>query len=504
MTAHITDGLRFWAEAAPHRAAIVFDGSDTVDFRTLECWSDTAAHDLTSAGLRPGERVAIIGENSLEWCVAALGVLKAGAVVTPFNNRFTSSELKQLVEDADPAMVLTDVSSRERMLDALSDRNIRMRSLVDIAALRVVEHRPFDRHVTDFDDVAIIIYTSGTTSRPKGVTITHRSAFSFMAEMALAEPALRPGGRMIFTLSMAGAPGLPWHVLQSLTRGMTLFYERGFAAESVLSRLTTERIEIMCGVPVQFEQIAAQPGFSDADLSSLRLVTIAGARIPLGTVQSWLAKGVPLRQAYGMTELNGFSTLNPAEEAMTRPESIGRGSVFTRHRVVRPDGTDCDPGECGEIVVNGPSIMPGYWRNPEATAAAWRDGWFHTGDLAVVDGDGFIKVVDRMKDLIISGGFNIAPSEIEAVIADVPGVQDVCVISVPDAKFGEVPAAIVYATEPVDEPSIVEHCKRHLAGFKVPKHVRIEPEPLPRMVSGKIARREIRALHADLGCVTSS
>lgn len=504
MTARITDGLRFWAEAAPQRPAIVFDGNDTVDFRTLDRWSDSAAHELADAGLRPGERVAIVGANSLEWCVAALGALKNGAVVTPFNNRFTSSELRQLVEDSDPVLVLTDAETRDRMADALSDTEVQLRSLSDFSALRGVEHRAFTQPATDFDDVAIIIYTSGTTSKPKGVTITHRSAYSFMAEMAMAEPALRPGGRMIFTLSMAGAPGLPWHVLQSLTRGMTLFYEKGFDAETVLSRLSAERVEIMCGVPVQFERIAAQPGFADADLSSLRLATIAGARISLGTLESWLAKGVPLRQAYGMTELNGLSTLNPAEEAMARPESIGRGSVFTRHRVVRADGTDCDPGERGEIVVNGPSITPGYWRNPEATAAAWRDGWFHTGDLAVRDVDGFIKVVDRLKDLIISGGFNIAPSEIEAVIAEIPGVQDVCVISVHDAKFGEAPAAIVYANEPVDGPSILEHCQAHLAGFKVPRHVKIESEPLPRMVSGKIARREIRALHGDFAAAPAS
>ena len=498
MTARVTDGLAFWASAAPERLAIVFDGHDAIDYRALDQWTDNAAHALAATGLRQGDRVGVVGANSLEWCAAAIGALKLGAVVVPYNNRFTSSELRQLVDDSEPAMVLSDEDAHPRMVEAVAGTTARLVGLGDFTELRHAEHQPYTQPASGFDDVAIIIYTSGTTSTPKGVTITHRSAFSFISELAMAEPALRPGGRIIYTLSMAGAPGLPWHVLHPLTRGMTLFYEKGFDAEATLTRLADERIEVMSGVPVQFERMAALPDFADADLSSLKLVTIAGARAPLSTIQAWLGKGVLLRQAYGMTELNGISTLNSAEDALKRPESIGRGSVFTRHRVVRPDGTDCDPWERGEIVVNGPSITPGYWRNEAATAAAWRDGWFHTGDLAVRDGDGFIQVVDRMKDLIISGGFNIAPSEIEAVISGVHGVEEVCVIPTADEKFGETPAAIVYASQPLDASTIVDHCRNHLAGYKIPRFVIVESSPLPRMASGKIARRQIQASYADL------
>jgi fatty-acyl-CoA synthase len=165
---------------------------------------------------------------------------------------------------------------------------------------------------------------------------------------------------------------------------------------------------------------------------------------------------------------------------------------------VRPDGTDCAPGEEGEIVVRGPSVTPGYWRNPEATAEAIRDGWFRTGDLGAADGTGLIRMIDRMKDLIISGGYNIAPSEIENVIGALPGVEEVCVIAVPDPKFGETPAAVVHAPVPVDIDAVVTHCNEHLADYKVPRYVLYTGAPLPRMTSGKIARREIRERYADV------
>jgi fatty-acyl-CoA synthase len=254
----------------------------------------------------------------------------------------------------------------------------------------------------------------------------------------------------------------------------------------------------VAGVPLLFEQVSALPEFANADLSSLQLASVAGARVSTDNLRVWLDKGVVLRQSYGMTELHGLSSTNPVEEAIRHPAAVGRGSVFTPHRIVRPDGTDCAPGEPGEIVVRGPSITPGYWRNPAATAAAMRDGWFHTGDLGAADETGLIRMIDRMKDLIISGGYNIAPSEIESVIGSFPGIEEVCVIPVPDPKFGETPAALVHATAPLDIDAAIAHCNERLADFKVPRYVVCTDAPLPRMASGKIDRRELRERYADV------
>jgi fatty-acyl-CoA synthase len=503
MTELVTDGLCYWARQAPGRPAIVFDGTDRVDYQTLDRWTDAAAHLHVEHGLRAGDRIGIIGDNSLEWVVAAIGALKLGAVVVPFNNRFTPDELRYLVDDSGPRMVLADEAHRDRMAAALArspaaDDVVGLRPLGAFTGLRAEQHAPVPRPTAGPDDITQIVYTSGTSSRPKGVLFTHRSTFNLIADFAFAEPALRPGARMIYVLSMSGAPGLLWHILHPLTRGLSIFYERGFEPARTLRRLEDEKIQIMAGVPVLFEQMAKQPGFATTDLSSLELVTIAGARAPVPVIRAWLDKGVLLRQAYGMTELGGISSLNPPEQAVERPESIGRGTVFTRHRVVRPDGTDCAPEEPGEIIVSGPGVTPGYWRNEGAYAEAMRDGWFHSGDVGIKDADGYIRMVDRLKDIIITGGYNVAPGEIEAVIGELPQVIEVCVVSAADAKFGEAPAAVIFAQDAVTAEQVTAHCRERLAGYKVPRHVIVEAEPLERMASGKIARRKIRDAHPEL------
>jgi fatty-acyl-CoA synthase len=498
MTELVTDGLSYWARQAPRRPAIVFDGTDTVDYQALDRWTGVAAHFLAGRDLRPGDRIGIVGDNSLEWVVAAIGALKLGAIVVPLNNRFTPEELRYLVDDSQPRLVLTDEAHRDRMTASLDGSPVPLLGLGEFTALRREQAAPVPRPEAGPDDITQIVYTSGTSSRPKGVLFTHRSTFNLIADFAFAEPALQPGARMIYVLSMSGAPGLLRHILHPLTRGLSIYYERGFDPARTLHRLAQEKIQIMAGVPVLFEQMAAQPDFAATDLSSLELVTIAGARAPVPVIRAWLDKGVLLRQAYGMTELGGISSVNPAGQALDRPESVGRGTVFTRHRVVRPDGTDCDPEEPGEIIVSGPGVTPGYWRNEAAYTEAMRDGWFHSGDVGIADADGYIRVVDRLKDLIITGGFNVAPSEIEAVISELPGVIEVCVVSVPDVKFGETPAAVVHGGPEVTVAAVTAHCREHLAGYKVPRHVILQDRPLERMASGKVARRRIRDAHPEL------
>ena len=498
MTELVTDGLSYWARQAPRRPAIVFDGDDTVDYQALDRWTGAAAHFLAGRDLRPGDRIGIVGDNSLEWVVAAIGALKLGAIVVPLNNRFTPDELRYLVDDAQPRLVLTDAAHRDRMTAALDGSPVPLLGLGEFTALRQEQAAPVPRPDAGPDDITQIVYTSGTSSRPKGVLFTHRSTFNLIADFAFAEPALQPGARMIYVLSMSGAPGLLWHFLHPLTRGLSIYYERGFDPARTLHRLAQEKIQIMAGVPVLFEQMAAQPDFAATDLSSLELVTIAGARAPVPVIRAWLDKGVLLRQAYGMTELGGISSVNPAGQALDRPESVGHGTVFTRHRVVRPDGTDCGPEEPGEIIVSGPGVTPGYWRNEAAYAEAMREGWFHSGDIGITDADGYIRVVDRLKDLIITGGFNVAPSEIEAVISELPGVIEVCVVSVPDARFGETPAAVIHGGPDVTAAAVTAHCRERLAGYKVPRHVIVQDRPLERMASGKVARRRIRDAHPEL------
>jgi fatty-acyl-CoA synthase len=498
VTALITDGLEWWARETPETPAIIFDGRDTVSYQELERWTRAVAHGLVARGVKVGDRVGLIGANSLEWAVAAIGALRAGAIVAPYNQRFVTEELRYLVDNSDPMMVLAGEAHLERMRSVQETHRFDLVPLSEVSHQREAQADPVPPLTVDPDQPAVIVYTSGTTAQPKGVVFTHRTALSFIFEVGLIEPAIRPGARMIFLLSLAGAPGILWHLLHMTTRGGVLYLETGFDPKSALQRLSEERIQILMGVPVLYEQMAALPDFQEADLGSLELVTVGGARVSVAVLEAWLSKGVTVRQIYGMTELGGTSTSNRERDSVARPDAVGRGSIFTRHRVVRSDGTDCEPGEPGEIVVRGPSVTPGYWRNQEATKQALVDGWFHSGDIGVFGDDGLLRMVDRKKDMIISGGYNIAPSEIEAVISGVPGVEEVAVIPVDDAKFGETPAAIIYTASPMTAEEVVEHCRGHLASYKVPRYVVFVPEPLPRMLSGKLAKRDLRIHYGDV------
>jgi fatty-acyl-CoA synthase len=222
-----------------------------------------------------------------------------------------------------------------------------------------------------------------------------------------------------------------------------------------------------------------------------------GTRVPPAVLTTWRDKGVLLRQMYGLTEVGNYCTMGSEREVRENRQSCGRQMIFTQLKIVRPDGTQCDVGEAGEIRAKGPGMMVGYWKNPEATAAAFEDGWLKTGDRGFLDAEGYLTFVDRQKDMIITGGFNVSPSEVENVIADFGGIDEVAVIPVPDAKFGETPAACIHAAAPVDAQALFAHCKGRLAGFKLPRYIIASDDRLPRNSNAKIDKKLLVARYAD-------
>ena len=250
----------------------------------------------------------------------------------------------------------------------------------------------------------------------------------------------------------------------------------------------------MIGVPVMWQGIADGAGFAEADLGRLTTAITGGAPVPETLLRTYQRKGVLIRQAYGLTEATALVAMLPPALALEKPKACGRPVLHTRLRLVDDTGRECPTGETGEILVQGPQVMAGYWGDEAATAAALEDGWLHTGDLGRLDGDGLLEIVDRKHDLIISGGLNVYPAEIERVLADFPGMAEAAVVGVPDPRWGEVPAAVVRGTAgPIDEAALVAHCRRLLADYKTPRHVVVVDEPLPRSMSGKVVRRELRA-----------
>ncbi|AZG47693.1 class I adenylate-forming enzyme family protein [Gordonia insulae] len=499
MSGTVIDALTYWAKIVPDQAAIDFAG-DVVTYRELNTWADGVAHDLDDRGVTAGDRVSYLGVNTLEWCVAAIGAMKVGAISAPFNQRMLAGELTVLVDDCEPAVVYCDADLRDRLEEVHAARETFAIAEFEanVRSLRGVAHAPFRAPVTEQSDPTAIVFTSGTTGKPKGVVFTHATIAGEMHEWSLMEPIEQNGLRPLLVLPLFTAAGIIWGISRTVLHGGTLLLQPGFDPASALRVMTDSKATTLTGPPILFEQISRVPGFDDTDLSHLTTAHVGGARVPSALVGTWLARGVQLRQIYGQTEIGGSATAMPRHEAAQHPDKCGFGGIFTKIRVVDADGKECRPDEVGQILLRGPGMMPGYWRNDDATRAALIDGWLHTGDLGKLDENGYLTFVDRLKDMIISGGLNISPAEIEQVINRMPGVEEVAVISVPDDKFGETPAAIVKKVTGLTEIDVVEFCNRNLADYKVPRYVVFVDSGLPRMASGKISKRELRDTYSDV------
>lgn len=500
MATTVGSALRWWSRTKGDDTALVV-ADDRLTYRQLHDWSGRLARALAARGVRPGDRVGLDAANCLQWPVVAFAIIKCGAVLVPLNPRFKAAEIRKTADDAQLRAVVAAPAQQEAVREARgagTDFDVYGLDVVD--GLR--DGEPDDFAVeTDVNDPIAVIFTSGSTGMSKGVVLTTRTLLDIVLENTLTEEGFRPGTVTLLVLPLAFTPGLVFGVLLTTVLGGTLIVEPELNPSRAVDLIERHGVRALFGVPLIFEAIARTPEFDGADLSSLQTAIVGGAAVPPELLKRWAAKGVLLRQIYGMTEAGGVATATLKAEALDHPGSCGSGSIFTEVRIVRPDGTFADPGEPGELVVRGPGVTPGYWNDPEATAHARRDGWWHTGDLGVCDDRGRVTFVDRLKDLIISGGINISPVELEAVIAQLDGVAEVAVIPAPDPRFGETPAAIVVPGpdhDDVDEARVVAHCERMLADYKVPRYVVLRSEPLPRLPSGKIAKPAIRDQYRDV------
>jgi fatty-acyl-CoA synthase len=346
------------------------------------------------------------------------------------------------------------------------------------------------------DTPVVIIPTSGSTGYPKGVVLSHRSMLNNYSDFALAYTWVAEYPRIMVFGPLCTSAG--FYVLhECLVFGGTAFIEEAFDAHLTLKRVAEDKITILKGAPVFFERMAACAEFAETDMSSVRQVQSGGARVSRQLLDTWMKKGLVLQQMYGQTEAGGNATINSRRESMEFPEKCGRGMPYTRLMTVDPDGNPCPPNVPGEILIKGPGIMVGYWEDPETTAKTIVDGWLHTGDLGVIDENGLLTMLDRLKDIIISGGLNISAAEVERVISEFPGVEEVAVIAAKDDRFGETPLAVIYTPGPLTVPDLVAHCCKHLSDYKVVRYVAVHSEPLPRLATGKISKVELRKQYAD-------
>lgn len=486
----INSAIAWWAKNRAEVTVLALQG-DRLNYRDYAAWSERVAAWLIARGVMPGDRVNICAHNSLEYCALSMGIMRAGAIVAPLNTRYTPHELAEIVADHGSVLIVAGPEETHKV----EGLGVAVAPIGDIAALRHGAPAVVDLDL-DPDACVVIISTSGSTAKPKGVMYSHRTMLCYAAGYALEESALAAGGGVVIVAPLATSAGMVQLVHYSVL-GCSLFMEPVFSPERYLQILVEEKIVGFGGVPTFFERIAAVPGFKDADLSSLKIATTGGSRVSRALQDAWAAKGIVIRQIYGQTECGGNATLMPADLAAAMPEKCGRGGIWTELRIVDAEGNTLPPNTPGQILIRGPGTMLGYWNNPGATAEVLKDGWLYTGDIGVLDEDGLLTFVDRMKDLVISGGLNISAAEVERAVSEFPGVEEVAVIAAKDERFGETPLAVVYGRVEIDVASLIAHCNERLADFKVPRYVALEAEPLPRLATQKISKPILRDRYKD-------
>ncbi len=480
--------LRDRARTTPRRVAIEFLGR-TLTYADVDLRAARLAAGLRRRGIRRGDRVASLTATSPEHVALFFACARLGVCLQPLSWRLAAPELRYQLGDAEPALLLASAEHEALAAEAAAGR-------VELARLGdpgLDADGDADDAAED-DDPLLLVYTSGTTGRAKGAVLTHANCFwtnlSFDRASGLA------GDDVVLQVLPQFHVG-GWNVQPLLAwwKGATVVLEPSFDPGRALALIEERRVTTMMGVPATYLFMAQHERFPTADLSSLRLAVVGGAPMPERLLQTWHERGVAVVQGYGLTEAAPNVLCLPPEDAVRKLGYAGKPYPHVDVALRDPDTGALvrGPGR-GELVVRGPNVFPGYWRNPEATAAAFAGGWLLTGDVAERDEEGCYRIVGRLKDMVISGGENVYPAEIESVLHDHPAVAEAAVVGVPDERWGEACAAFV-ALRPgaaADAAALIEHCRARLAGFKVPREVHLV-DALPRSPMNKVLKEELRA-----------
>ena len=466
--------------------------------------TNQVAHGLLSLGIGKGDRVALLMMNCHEYVTTFFAVAKIGAVIVPLNWRLVADELEFIVKDAGAVALVAgnefDASVNE--LQSRGDRTdvkhwIRVGAADTAPSFATVFDSLVDTQKTNEptvtasnDDLLYIMYTSGTTGLPKGVMHTHNTQMAALITLN-ATSDFCIGDRYLNPMPLFHVGALTPAIV-SAYRGLAHVLMRAFDPNAIWQLVKQERINNALLVPAMLG--ACRMVFDPAvhDHSTLRWFLSGAAPVPKALIEAYQEMGIDIHQVYGLTETCGPACVTTPEDAIRKAGSTGKAFFHTDVKVVRPDGSVCDTEEAGEVLVRGDHIMTGYWNRPDATAESIKDGWLYTGDIATVDDEGFIWIQDRLKDMIISGGENVYPAEIENIILGHPGVADVAVIGVPSDKWGETGLAVVVKKDAaVTESDIIAHCDGKLARFKMPSGIRFV-DVIPRNASGKALKRDLR------------
>ncbi|GAA3274984.1 o-succinylbenzoate--CoA ligase [Paenarthrobacter aurescens] len=494
----------------------VISGGTSLSYAELADRTAHLANALKERGVGKGDRVAYLGENHPSFVETFFACGLLGAIFVPLNTRLAAPELQYQLQDSG-SLLLISAASLETVA-AASSRETEVTHRLVVAPDDVtdgsaptlpsgVEHyddvmasasaAPPDEAVT-LDDGAMILYTSGTTGKPKGALLTHGN-ITWNCMNTVVDMDLNRNDVALMISPLFHVASLDMGLLPMLLKGATVVLEAKFDAGRVLELVGQYKITTLNGVPTTFQMLCDHPGWSTADLSSLDKLTCGGSAVPQRVLDAYEQRGIGFTSCYGMTETAPGATMLPVSRSKEKAGSAGLPHFFTDVRIADPLGGVAVQGEVGEIQISGPNVIKEYWNRPEATAESYSDSsWFRSGDMGYQDAEGFLFVSDRIKDMIISGGENIYPAEVEAAIAELTAVGSVAVIGVDDPKWGEVPRAIVTLREggSLTEEQLRSHLEGRLARYKIPKSV-VFVEEMPRTASGKIRKMDLRKQYAQ-------
>ena len=495
-------GLGSWtrrrARMTPDTPALVQDGRTTT-YAQLHRDATRLARGLRQRGVGRGDRVAFLGLNSVELVVAMFATAKLAAVFVPMNTRLAAPELAFVLEHSGAGTLLVEDVLADQLeapdlaglgLEPVVFRRQTGRGLDALLADSADQIDEVDEAV-GLDDLFMIQYTSGTSGRPKGVMLTHGNivwnVYNLLVDIDLGSEEVA-----LVTAPLFHTAALNQVLFPTVLKGGTALIEARFDPVRAIELIESERVSLLFGVTSMYLALAAAPRFDDADLSSLRLALSGGAPIPESLLRTWLARGLMIVQGYGLTEASPGTTMLRTADGVRKLGSAGTSCFFTDVRVVA-GADEARVGEPGEVLVSGPNVTPGYWRDEAATERAFTGEWLHTGDLAAVDDDGYLTIVDRLKDMYISGGENVYPAEVEQALHGHPDVAECAVIGVPDEQWGEVGRAFVVVRPGSDltERGVIDHLDRRLARYKLPRSVVFVHE-LPHTASGKLLKSQLR------------
>ncbi len=506
---YLTQGLRRAAQIRP-RAKAVVDGLRQWTWSEVLERVSRAAGMLRSLGMQEGDRVAVLSLNNAQYFKLLFAVPWAGGSVVPLNTRLIASEIDYILQDSGARFLFVD-KTFSSLLGSLKCA-LQMRAVIQFDADRqsdgilpfeplMLSSQPVDDALRGGDDLAGIYYTGGTTGRPKGVMLSHGNLVANATNVMIALGYDRDTNYLHAPPMFHLADGCSTFGV-TMQGGAHVFMPR-FDPLVFLEMVQRERVTDVTLVPTMINMFLSHPRFAEFDLSSFRRIYFGAAPMPDGLLRRALATmpDVKFQQAWGMTELSPIATtMDPRFSVLEGPNagrlrSCGQAVSTVEVRIADTSGNEAPRGEIGEVIVRGPTVMQGYWNQPEATAAALRDGWMHSGDAGVMDEDGFLYIVDRLKDMIVTGAENVYSAEVENAISLMSEVAEVAVIGIPDETWGEAVHAIVVprANCEITAEAVISHCRTHIAAYKAPRSVEIRATSLPLSAAGKILKTELRA-----------